>query len=65
MDTVRRGSVEMQVPSQVAEVRENAVQNLRSVSMVLFYAEGPFIANTHVLCWHELQGKQGFFYKLV
>ena len=37
MDTVHGGSVEMQVPSQVAEVRENAVQNLRSVSMVLFY----------------------------
>ena len=61
MDTVHGGSVEMQVPSQVAEVRENAVQNLRSVSMVLFYAEGLFIANTHVLCWHELQGKQGVF----
>jgi hypothetical protein len=34
-------------------------------TVVLFYAEGPFIANTHVLCWHELQGKQGFFSKPV
>jgi hypothetical protein len=29
------------------------------------YVEGPFIANTHVLCWHEIQGKQGFFTKPV